>query len=157
MATYTTNLNLKKPATTDTASIADINGNMDTLDAALAFSNKNATLAWGTSKTLATLGASNNITVTMPANPNSWRGFTTREYTQAYSGVAAGATKDCDFSIAVSGYTPVAFLRVESGNQSAVLTRFNITGSGANVRLRNVSSAAISGSVIINVLYLQNG
>lgn len=34
MATYTTNLHLKKPATTDTASIGDINNNMDTIDAA---------------------------------------------------------------------------------------------------------------------------
>ena len=36
MATYTPNLNLKKPATTDLVSIADINGNMDTLDTAVA-------------------------------------------------------------------------------------------------------------------------
>ena len=157
MATQTTNLHLKKPATTDTASIADINDNMDILDAALAFDNKNATLAWGAAKTLATLGANNNITVTMPSNPNSWRGFTTREFTQAYSNVAAGTTKDCDFSIGVSGYTPVAFLRVESGNQSALLTRFNISGSGANVRFKNTYSAAISGNVTITVLYLQNG
>lgn len=33
MATYTTNLNLKKPDTTDNVSIADINGNMDIIDA----------------------------------------------------------------------------------------------------------------------------
>lgn len=32
MATYTPNYNLKKPATTDLVSIADINENMDTLD-----------------------------------------------------------------------------------------------------------------------------
>lgn len=36
MATYTPNLNLKKPATTDLVSIADINGNMDIIDTALA-------------------------------------------------------------------------------------------------------------------------
>ena len=36
MATYTTNLNLKKPATTDLVSIADINGNMDAIDTAIA-------------------------------------------------------------------------------------------------------------------------
>ena len=33
MATYTTNLNLKKPAGTEDINIADINGNMDTIDA----------------------------------------------------------------------------------------------------------------------------
>lgn len=36
MATYTENYNLKKPAGTDAADIADINGNMDLIDAALA-------------------------------------------------------------------------------------------------------------------------
>lgn len=36
MATYTTNLSLKKPATTDLVSVADINGNMDALDTAVA-------------------------------------------------------------------------------------------------------------------------
>ena len=36
MATYTTNLNLKKPATTDLVSIADINDNMDAIDTAIA-------------------------------------------------------------------------------------------------------------------------
>lgn len=35
MATYTTNLNLKKPALTDNANIADINSNMDIIDAEL--------------------------------------------------------------------------------------------------------------------------
>ena len=32
MATYTSNLNLKKPAGTEAINVADINGNMDTLD-----------------------------------------------------------------------------------------------------------------------------
>ena len=36
MATTTTNLQLKKPAATDKVAIADINGNMDILDAAVA-------------------------------------------------------------------------------------------------------------------------
>ena len=36
MATYTSRLGLKKPADTDYVDVADINGNMDTLDAAFA-------------------------------------------------------------------------------------------------------------------------
>lgn len=36
MATYTPNFNLKKPASSDLVSIADINGNMDIIDTALA-------------------------------------------------------------------------------------------------------------------------
>ena len=35
MATYTTNLNLKKPAGSETASITDINDNMDLIDTAV--------------------------------------------------------------------------------------------------------------------------
>lgn len=35
MASYTTNFNLKKPATSDFVDIADINGNMDTIDTEL--------------------------------------------------------------------------------------------------------------------------
>ena len=35
MATYTTNLNLKKPGAADSVNIADINGNMDILDGIL--------------------------------------------------------------------------------------------------------------------------
>ena len=36
--------------------------------------SKSTTLAWNTSSTVATIGG-NNITVTMPANPNTWRGI----------------------------------------------------------------------------------
>lgn len=36
MATYTSKLGLKKPADTDYVDVADINGNMDTLDGAFA-------------------------------------------------------------------------------------------------------------------------
>ena len=35
MATYTTNLNLKKPAGSENVSIGDINNNMDTIDSAV--------------------------------------------------------------------------------------------------------------------------
>ena len=35
MATYTTRFNLTKPATTETADIATINGNMDKIDGAI--------------------------------------------------------------------------------------------------------------------------
>ena len=39
MATYTSNLNLKKPASTEDVSILDINGNSDTLDTEVSTSN----------------------------------------------------------------------------------------------------------------------
>lgn len=156
MATQTSNLHLIKPGTGDTASIADINSNMDILDAALVIDNKNATLSFGTSKTLATIG-SKSITVNMPQAPaNTWRGFTSRDFSVSYSNVGAGATFDANFSVGLSGYTPVALMKVESGNQSALLTRFSIGGNGINVRFKNTYSGAISGAVTITVLYLQN-
>lgn len=43
MATYTTNWNLKKPAASEKVSIADINSNMDILDAACGFLTKSWT------------------------------------------------------------------------------------------------------------------
>lgn len=41
MASYTTNLNLKKPAASEKVSIADINGNMDIIDTAYSTVNGN--------------------------------------------------------------------------------------------------------------------
>ena len=40
MASYTTNLNLKKPAGSENVAIGDINGNMDTIDTAYGALNK---------------------------------------------------------------------------------------------------------------------
>lgn len=84
MATYTTNLNLKKPAASDNVSIGDINGNMDTLDSAVAgkqdqhsaitisvaanaWSNKTATV------TVTGVTASNTVIVSpAPASITAW-------------------------------------------------------------------------------------
>jgi hypothetical protein len=41
MASYTTNLNLKKPAGSENVAIGDINGNMDTIDTAFGVLNSN--------------------------------------------------------------------------------------------------------------------
>lgn len=46
---YTSNLNLKKPAGTDTVLISDLNSNMDTIDAAIKKNNFAATTAPGVS------------------------------------------------------------------------------------------------------------
>ena len=55
MATYTSNLNLKKPAASDTVSIADINDNMDTIDSAVAALSP--VLLWTNSDTSADFAA----------------------------------------------------------------------------------------------------
>lgn len=51
MATYTSRLGLKKPANTDYVDVADINGNMDTLDAAFALYAVCSTAAGTAAKT----------------------------------------------------------------------------------------------------------
>lgn len=57
MATNTTNFNLKKPAYSDTADIADINGNMDKVDSALnALGNGLAIMANGNTHAAITIG-----------------------------------------------------------------------------------------------------
>lgn len=43
MATFTPNFNLKKPATSDLVNVADLNGNMDTLDTQLKLTNDSVT------------------------------------------------------------------------------------------------------------------
>ena len=49
MATYTTNLNLKKPAGSENVSIGDINNNMDTIDSAVGTLNDQiASISTGT-------------------------------------------------------------------------------------------------------------
>jgi len=56
MASYTTNYNLKKPASSDTVDVADINGNMDAIDTALASKADSADLA-----IVATTGSYNDL------------------------------------------------------------------------------------------------
>jgi len=84
MATYTTNLNLKKPAASDLVSIGDINGNMDTLDSAVAGKQAQhsainisiATSAWSnkTAQVTATgVTATNTVIVSpAPASITAW-------------------------------------------------------------------------------------
>ena len=49
MATYTPNLNLKKPDYTDLADVADINANMDVIDAQISTKKRTARFVVGTS------------------------------------------------------------------------------------------------------------
>lgn len=56
MATYTSRLGLKKPADTDYVDVADINGNMDTLDAAFALYAVCSTAAGTAAKTVTISG-----------------------------------------------------------------------------------------------------
>lgn len=80
MATYTPNYNLKKPATSDLVSIADINGNMDAVDAALKAADDAiagcAKLSANNVFTGSNTFPSNNISITGPHNSTIGSDFT---------------------------------------------------------------------------------
>lgn len=96
MATYTPNLNLKKPATTDLVSIADLNGNMDALDMAVA----------GKQDTIPTTGASQGDVLTFNGTSFEWNspsgGATIFTNKSASSWVADSTYEDFPYRCAVA-------------------------------------------------------
>lgn len=82
MATTTTNYNLKKPATTDNVSIADINGNMDIIDAQIkanadAIEGKQDPIVAGTGISIASDGKTINHSNSITARTSYLGGSTT--------------------------------------------------------------------------------
>lgn len=83
MASYTTNLNLKKPAGSENVAIGDINNNMDTIDQAFGTLNSNITPK---SKTLTVTldgdkAASIDQATTQINTKKMWLGYTYDCYT----------------------------------------------------------------------------
>ena len=117
------------------------------------FTNKAATLAWGTSKTVATVGGV-DITVGLPANPNTntWRGYQIKTYTADYSQVKAGNSYTLSFSGSVSGYTKVGVIDFDSGSDHMIPYKVSPT----QMKLW-CNANLVSGTATIKVLYLQNG
>jgi len=110
MATYTTNLNLKKPAGTDTADIGDINDNMDILDAAV-----NNCVKYSASQSLTSsqkTQARTNIGATSAADVNS--SMTVVE--QTISSISWDKTSydipvaEGNYSVSLTGHTPIAIV-----------------------------------------------
>ena len=68
MASYTTNLNLKKPAGSENVAIGDINNNMDTIDTAYGTLNNKLTKVSYLTKQTATIapGGSSSIVLDVP-------------------------------------------------------------------------------------------
>lgn len=102
MATYTTRYNLKKPANSDTVLIADINNNMDTIDAEI---NKSRPLYVSKSSvnSLPTTISNSRITSTMIcpplgirlSQPNAMQGqwtVTTADGSVTIDGTISGTT-----------------------------------------------------------------
>ena len=70
MASYTTNLNLKKPAGSENVAIGDINNNMDIIDNAYGTLNSNITSQFGKLHNYKQNSA-NSINIELPFTPSS--------------------------------------------------------------------------------------
>ena len=129
MATYTPNLNLKKPAGTENMNINDINGNSDIIDAALVKANESLTTI------------NTNITAAERARYNRFGKV-----------VIIGLT----FTVgtAISGTTDILFTGAPAAQTSTrgILTQAN-ANNGNNIRLEvdtsgNIRNAYTSGGIL---------
>lgn len=95
-------------------------------------------------------------------NPNTWRGFQTKQYQYTYT-IAANSSLQIPASSflgnsAPSGYTPVAisYFNTSDSNVEVFYLDATATGSAAMVVLQNRANAQISHHMAIKILYLQN-
>lgn len=95
-------------------------------------------------------------------NPNTWRGFQTKQYQYTYT-IAANSSLQIPASSflgnsAPSGYTPVAisYFNTSDSNVEVFYLDATATGSAAMVVLQNRANAQISHPMAIKILYLQN-
>lgn len=103
------------------------------------FTNKAATLAWGTKSTIATVGGV-DITVTMPANPNT--------NTHYVTGITAGATGTTSNSATTNGNT---FIKIK--DDSTHRGQIKIVGSGATTVTSDASGVITIRSTDNNTVY----
>ena len=70
--------------------------------------------------------------------------------------IAAGGWGDSEVSIpAVAGYTPIAFIMVETNSPTNhMIAAFDITGT-PKVRIKNISGSTVSAYATIKVLYVK--
>ena len=113
-------------------------------DTTYTFTNKAATLAWGTTSTIATVGGT-DVTVKMPANPN------TDTHHIAKNIVAAGSTATSN-ATATNGN--VYLNLIENG---AVRSTHKITGSGATTVTADESGNITISSTDNDTTYTFNG
>ena len=132
MATYTTNLNLKKPAGSENVSIGDINNNMDTIDSAVGTLNDQ--IASYVKIQVVEVGATGSV------SPNT----------------NATVTKDIT-SLVPSGYKLVGVAPCYSGDDQFcwVTARISTTNT-IQAQVRNVSSATDSGTVTMWCFFVKN-
>ena len=131
------NVTLTSDATNDKVTIS-------AKDTTYTFTNKAATLSWGTTSTIATVGGT-DVTVKMPANPN------TDTHHIAKNIVGAGSTATSN-ATATNGN--VYLNLIENG---AVRSTHKITGSGATTVTADESGNITISSTDNNTTYTFNG
>lgn len=110
--------------------------NVPWTDTTYTFTNKNATLAWGTKSTIATVGGT-DITVTMPANPNTDTHYNAYLYATGSSGTAHAATTNGNTYLRlIENYTARSSIKVAG----AGLTTVSSDGSG------NITISTLNGT-----------
>lgn len=104
---------------------------------------KSTTLAWNTSSTVATIGG-NNITVTMPANPNTWRGIqnnlTSDSTTDSLSAAQGKALKSLVDGKAASSHTHDDRYYTESEINTKLNAKLNTSLKGSAGGLAELDS-----------------
>lgn len=131
------NVTLTSDATNDKVTIS-------AKDTTYTFTNKAATLSWGTTSTIATVGGT-DVTVKMPANPNTDTHYIAKNIVAAESTATANAT-------ATNGN--VYLNLIENG---AVRSTHKITGSGATTVTADESGNITISSTDNNTTYTFNG
>ena len=138
MASYTTNLNLKKPAGSENVSIGDINGNMDAIDTAIG--NINTKMNGVTFKNLG-LEANTQKSLTI-SNSARFIIFFMSGYTNC-NGVASFAyyvSGQCDGAVWIGGSAPAGITVNVSTNNV-----LKLTATGSTNFIVMVSSGTVTG------------
>ena len=123
--------------------------------------NSAATLAWGTLKKIGSV-AGTDLTVKLPANPNTWRNYKIKSHSitpvyVAANGIYTVPASDMNVSTP-SGYFPAAVLAFSPGESHCSIDFVNgaATGSDGIMRIRNNSNSGRECSPSIKILYLKD-
>lgn len=135
MATYTSNLNLKKPDGSENVAIGDINSNMDTIDQAYGTLNnqiaakvKAVRQSWGKTLTASSFG----------------QGILLINYTAAYLVWIQGDTNIRIASLRASGGTKTAADSITFGDDDVSGTGYTITRNGTTLTIESASNNTMS-------------
>ena len=140
MATYTPNLNLKKPAGTENMNINDINGNSDIIDAALVKTNESLTTI------------NTNITAAERARYNRFGKVVIIGLTFTV-GTAISGTTDILFTGAPAAQTATRGHLTQANANNGVNIRLEVDTSG-NIRNAYTSGGILPGEYEGQIVYI---